>query len=90
MAQWLSERLGQPFVIENRPGAGGNIGAEAAVRAPSDGHTLLLITSTNAINTALYDNLNFNVVRDIAAVGSVTLTPYALVVESIVFGQDNP
>jgi tripartite-type tricarboxylate transporter receptor subunit TctC len=80
IAQWLSERLGQPFVIENRPGAGGNIGAEAAVRAPPDGHTLLLITSTNAINTALYDNLNFNVVRDIAAVGSVTVTPYALVV----------
>jgi tripartite-type tricarboxylate transporter receptor subunit TctC len=80
MAQWLSERLGQPFVIENRPGAGGNIGAEAAVRATPNGHTLLLITSTNAINTALYDNLNFNVVRDIAAVGSVTLTPYALVV----------
>jgi tripartite-type tricarboxylate transporter receptor subunit TctC len=80
MAQWLSDRLGQPFIIENRPGAGGNIGAEAAVRAPSDGYTLLLITSTNAINAALYDNLNFNVVRDIAAVGSVTLTPYALVV----------
>jgi tripartite-type tricarboxylate transporter receptor subunit TctC len=80
IAQWLSERLGQPFVIENRPGAGGNIGAEAVARAPSDGHTILLITSTNAINAALYPNLNFNVVRDIAAVGSVTLTPYALVV----------
>ena len=80
MAQWLSARLGQPFVIENRPGAGGNIGAEAAARAAPDGHTLLLITSTNAINVALYDNLSFNVVRDIAPVGSVTLTPYALVV----------
>jgi tripartite-type tricarboxylate transporter receptor subunit TctC len=79
IAQWLSERLEQSFVIENRPGAGGNIGAEAAVRAPADGHTLLAITSTNAINGALYDNLNFNVVRDIAAVASVTLTPYALV-----------
>ena len=80
IAQWLSERLGQPFVVENRPGAGGNIGAEAVVRSSADGHTLLLITSTNAINTALYDNLSFNVVRDIAAIASVTLTPYALVV----------
>jgi tripartite-type tricarboxylate transporter receptor subunit TctC len=80
IAQWLSERLGQPFVVENRPGAGGNIGAEAVVRAASDGHTLLLITSTNAINAAFYDNPSFNFVRDIAPVASVTLTPYALVV----------
>ena len=80
IAQRLSERLGQPFVVENRPGAGGNIGAEAVVRAPSDGYTLLLITSTNSINTAFYENLSFNFVRDIAPVGSVTLTPYALVV----------
>ena len=80
IAQWLSDRLGQPFVVENRPGAGGNIGAEAVVRSPADGHTLLLITSTNVINTALYDNLGFNVVRDISAIASVTLTPYALVV----------
>ena len=79
IAQWLSDRLGQPFVVENRPGAGGNIGAEAVVRSPADGHTLLLITSTNVINTALYDNLGFNVVRDISAIASVTLTPYALV-----------
>jgi tripartite-type tricarboxylate transporter receptor subunit TctC len=80
IAQRLSERLGQPFVVENRPGAGGNIGAEAVVRAPPDGYTLLLITSTNSINTAFYENLGFNFVRDIAPVGSVTLTPYALVV----------
>src|SRR5262245_58013229 len=80
MAQWLSDRLGQSFVVENRPGAGGNIGAEAVVRSPADGHTLLLITSTNTINAALYDSQSFNVVRDISAVASVTLTPYALVV----------
>ena len=80
IAQRLSERLGQPFVVENRPGAGGNIGAEAVVRAPPDGYTLLLITSTNSINTAFYENSGFNFVRDIAPVGSVTLTPYALVV----------
>src|SRR5262245_43041420 len=60
MDQWLSERLGQPFVIENRPGANGNIGTEAVVRAPADGYTLLLVGSWNAINTTLYDKLNFN------------------------------
>jgi tripartite-type tricarboxylate transporter receptor subunit TctC len=80
ITQRLSERLGQPFVVENRPGAGGNISAEAVVRAPPDGYTLLVITSTNAINSALYDNLNFNFVRDIAPIASVTLTPYVLVV----------
>jgi tripartite-type tricarboxylate transporter receptor subunit TctC len=80
IAQWLSDRLGEPFVVENRPGAGGNIGAEAVVRAPADGHTLLVVTSTNVINAALYENLTFNFVRDIAAVATVTLTPYALVI----------
>ena len=80
IAQWLSDRLGQPFVVENRPGAGGNIGTEAAMRAAPDGHALLAITSTNAINTALSDTPSFNVVQDITAVASVTMTPYALVV----------
>src|SRR5262249_42974922 len=65
IAQWLSERLGQQFIVENRPGAGSNIGTEAVVRAPADGYTLLLITSTNAINTTLYAKLNFNFTRDI-------------------------
>src|SRR5215471_4052709 len=60
VGQWLSERLGQPFIIENRPGAGGNVGTEAVVRAAADGYTLLVITSANAINTTLYDKLNFN------------------------------
>src|SRR5262245_61211825 len=63
MGQWLSERLGQPFVIENRPGGGGNIAAEAVVRAPADGYTLLMVGSYNAINATLYDNLNFNFIR---------------------------
>src|SRR5262245_65988842 len=63
MGQWLSERLGQPFVIENRPGAGSNIGTEAVVRAPADGYTLLLVSSSNAINATLYDKLNFVFLR---------------------------
>src|SRR3954470_360899 len=71
MGQWLSERLGQQFVIENRPGAGSNIGPEAVVRAAPDGYTLLLAFSTNSINAALYDKLNFNFIRDIAPVASI-------------------
>src|SRR6476661_1946939 len=60
VGQWLSERLGQPFVIDNRPGGGGNIGTELVVRAPPDGYTLLLVSPANLINEALYDKLNFN------------------------------
>src|SRR5215813_11958741 len=65
IGQWLSERLGQPFVIENRPGASSNIATEAVVRAPADGYTLLLVTAANAINTSLYEKLSFNLSRDI-------------------------
>src|SRR5262245_28455922 len=72
IGQWLSERLGQPFVIENRPGAGTNIATEAVVRAPPDGYTLLLIGSTNAINATFYQKLNFNFISDIAPVSSIT------------------
>src|SRR4051812_3858701 len=72
IGQYLSERLDQPFVIENRPGAGNNIGTEAVVRAPADGHTLLLITPANAINATLYGKLNFNFINDIAPVGGIT------------------
>ena len=71
IGQWLSERLGQPFVIENRPGAATNIGTESVVRAPADGYTLLLVTPANVINATLYDKLNFNFIRDIAPVAGI-------------------
>jgi tripartite-type tricarboxylate transporter receptor subunit TctC len=100
MGQWLSERLGQSFVIENRPGAGGNIGAEAVVRAPPDGYTLLLVGPPNAINATLYDKLNFNFVRDIAPVASMIRQPLVMLVnpsfpaktvpEFIAYAKTNP
>ncbi|HVD73682.1 MAG TPA: tripartite tricarboxylate transporter substrate-binding protein, partial [Xanthobacteraceae bacterium] len=68
IAQWLSDRLGQPFVVENRPGASGNLATEAVVRAPADGYTLLLVGPANAIGATLYANLSFNFLRDIAPV----------------------
>jgi tripartite-type tricarboxylate transporter receptor subunit TctC len=71
IGQRLSQRLGQPFVVENRPGAGSNLATEAVVRAPADGHTLLLVGSPNAINATLYDNLSFNFIRDIAPVAGL-------------------
>ena len=80
VGQGLSERLGQPFVIENRPGAGTNIGTEAVVRAPADGYTLLLVTVESAINASLYDRLNFNFIRDIAPVASISRAPFVMVV----------
>jgi tripartite-type tricarboxylate transporter receptor subunit TctC len=80
IGQWLSERLGQPFVIENRPGAGTNIATEVVVRAPPDGYTLLLAGTSGAINATLYDNLNFNFIRDIAPVATITRQPQVMVV----------
>ena len=100
MGQWLSERLGQPFVIENRPGAGSNIGTEAVVRAPPDGYTLLLVGAANAINATLYDKLNFNFIRDIAPVAGIIRVPIVMVVnpsfpaktvpEFIAYAKANP
>ena len=75
MGQWLSERLGQPFLVENRPGAGSNIGAEMVVRSPPDGYTVHLSASPNAINATLYDNLKFNFVQDIAPIGGIIRVP---------------
>jgi tripartite-type tricarboxylate transporter receptor subunit TctC len=80
IGQWLSERLGQPFVIENRPGAGTNIGTEAVVRASPGGYVLLQASSSNAINATLYDKLNFNFIRDIAPVACLLRAPFVMVV----------
>jgi len=79
IAQWLSERLGQPFIVENRPGAGTNVATEMVLKATPDGHTLLFATVSNAINMALYGNLNFDFIRDIAPVGSIDRLTYVLV-----------
>jgi tripartite-type tricarboxylate transporter receptor subunit TctC len=78
IGQRLSELFGQPFVVENRPGAGGNIGTEAVMRAPADGYTLLLVGAWNAINATLYDKLNFNFIRDIAPVAGIIRLPQVM------------
>jgi tripartite-type tricarboxylate transporter receptor subunit TctC len=83
IGQWLSERLGQQFIIENRPGAGTNIATEAVVRASADGYTLLLVNAPAAINATLYDKLNFNFIRAIAPVASISRVPNVLVVQPL-------
>jgi len=100
IGQWLSERLGQSFIIENRPGASGNVGAETVVRAAPDGYTLLSVSSPNAINATLYKNLNFNFLRDIAPVASIMRVPLVMEVnpsvpvktvpEFIAYAKANP
>src|SRR6266852_9754535 len=90
MGQSLSERLGQPFVIENRTGAGGNIGAESVVRAAPDGYTLLLVGVSNAMNATLYQKLNFNFIRDIAPVASIGGALYVMVINPSVPAKTVP
>jgi len=90
MGQWLSERLGQQFIIDNRPGGGNNIGTEAVVRAPADGYTLLLAASPNAVNATLYDKLSFNFLRDIAPVASIIRAPYVMAVNPTVAAKTIP
>jgi tripartite-type tricarboxylate transporter receptor subunit TctC len=100
MAQWLSERLGQEFVVDNRPGAASNIGTEAALRAPPDGYTLLQVTSSNAVNATFYDKLSFNFMSDIAPVAGIIRVPFVMeinpsipaktVPEFIAYAKANP
>jgi tripartite-type tricarboxylate transporter receptor subunit TctC len=100
IGQWFSERLGQQFVVENRPGAGGNIAAEAVLRAPADGYTLYLATPANAINATLYERLSFDFIRSVAPVGALMRVPLVVVVnpslatrtvpEFIAYAKANP
>src|SRR5262249_30011877 len=100
VGQRLSERLAQPFVVENRSGAGGNIGTEAGLRAPADGYTLLVASATKAINATLYPHLKFNFIRDAAAVATIHRIPIVLeahpafaartVAELIAYAKSNP
>jgi tripartite-type tricarboxylate transporter receptor subunit TctC len=85
--QWLSERLGQPFIVENRSGAGGNIGTEVVVNAQPDGYTLLLVNDTHAVNATLYEKLNFNFIRDIAPIASIASVPNVMQVNPAVPAQ---
>jgi tripartite-type tricarboxylate transporter receptor subunit TctC len=89
-SQWLSERLGHPFVIENRPGAGGNIGTEVAIRALADGYTLLAVTPASAINATLYDGLNFTFIRDVAPVAAISRAPIVMEVNPSVPAKSVP
>jgi tripartite-type tricarboxylate transporter receptor subunit TctC len=100
IGQWLSERLGQQFVVENRPGGGTNIGTESVIRAPADGYTVLMVTPANTVNATLYDKLNFNFIRDTVPVAGIFRAPFfmdvhpsfpiATVPEFITYAKANP
>jgi tripartite-type tricarboxylate transporter receptor subunit TctC len=90
IGQWLSERLGQQFVIENRPGAGTNVGTEAAIRSPADGYTLLISGSNAAINPSLFKSLNFNFIRDTVPIGSIVRVPQLMQVNPSVPAKSVP
>lgn len=100
VAQWLTEKLGQQVIVENKPGAGNNIGTEAVIKAPPDGYTMLLVNPANGINASLYKNLNYNFIRDIAPVAGIVRTPNVMVVtnklpvktvaEFIAYCKENP
>jgi tripartite-type tricarboxylate transporter receptor subunit TctC len=90
IGQWLSERLGQQFFVENRPGAGGNIGTEAVVRAPADGYTLLIVDASPTVNVTLYGKLNFDFIRDIAPVASILRAPFLMVINPAVPAKTLP
>jgi tripartite-type tricarboxylate transporter receptor subunit TctC len=100
VGQWLSQRLGQPFIIENRPGAGTNLGTEVVVRAPADGYTLLSVHPPSAINATLYDKLNFHFIRDVTPIAGIARAPFVMVVnpslparsipELIAYAKANP
>jgi tripartite-type tricarboxylate transporter receptor subunit TctC len=90
IGSWLSERFGQSFFTENRPGGGNNIGTEVAVRAPADGYTLLLASTANAVNATLYDKLNFDFIRDIAPIASIARFPFVMTVHPSVPAKSVP
>src|SRR5262245_49178207 len=90
IGQWLSERLGQPIIVENRPGAAGNIGTEVVVKSPPDGYTLLMALSVNAINATLYENLSFNFIRDTAPVASIASIPLVMEVNPSALAKTVP